>query len=72
MKYFVTLVYLKEDGSYDRSTALYDDFDSAEAGYHQALVAGINKPEYKKAIVFLYNSDGEMKFKRVWERGIVA
>lgn len=72
MKYFTTLVYMKEDGTYDRSTSMYDGFDEAEKGFHQAIVTGISKPEYKKAIVFMYDSDGNMKFKRVWERGVVA
>ena len=71
-KYFVTLIYMKQDGTYDRSTAMYDSFDDAEFGFHQAFTTAIPKQEYKKAIVFMYNDDGDMKFKRVWERGVVA
>lgn len=71
-KYFVTLVYMKQDGTFDRSTAMYDTFDEAELGFHQAFVTVIPKQEYKKAIVMMYDDDGSMKFKRVWERGVVA
>ena len=73
MKYFVTLVYMKADGTFDRSTAMYDDFDSAKDGYHQACSTAIHKKDgenytYQKSIVFMYDEDGTMKFKDVWKR----
>lgn len=66
--YFFTQVLIKKDGSYDRSTAGFDTRDLAEKEFHQGMVSAINKQEYDKAIMFVFDSEGTIKFKRVWER----
>lgn len=64
---FLTVVYLKADGTVDRSTNAYDTLDSAEVQYHVALASAMQK-DYAKVIAMVFDLDGVVKFRRVWER----
>lgn len=67
--YFFTQVLISTDGTMGgRSTGDYASLDLAEQAFHQAIVSAISKSEYKKAIMFVYDEDGVIKFRRVWER----
>lgn len=72
--YFFTQVLFKTDGTFDRSTSSYESQDSvvakdlAEKAFHVAMSSAISKAEYNKAIMFVFDEEGTIKFKRVWER----
>ncbi len=69
MKAFCTQILMKADGGYDRLTSMHDTLDDAEKQFHQNMVTAMNKQDYVKAIIFVINEDGEIKFRRVWKRG---
>lgn len=64
---FLTVVYLKADGTVDKSTNAYDTLDLAEVQYHVALASAMQK-DYAKVIAMVFDLDGVVKFRRVWER----
>jgi len=67
--FFFTQVLIKTDGTMGgRSTSDYTSIDAAEQAFHNAMVSAISKQEYKKAIMFVYDEDGVIKFKRIWTR----
>lgn len=66
---FFTQILFKQDGSVDRSTSDYPSLDLAEQAFHVAMASAISKTEYNKAIMFVFDSEGTIKFKRVWVRG---
>ena len=49
-------------------TTDYATLDSAEQAFHTAMASAISKQEYGKAIMFVFDSNGEIKFRRVWKR----
>lgn len=61
-------VLTKVDGSYDKSTTIYDGMNEAEIAYHTAIASAMNKTEYKGIIAMLINGKGEVVMRRVWER----
>lgn len=61
-------VLIKADGTYDRSTTVYDTMNEAEIAYHNALASAMGKPDYKKVIAMLINNNGEVVMRRVWAR----
>ena len=58
----------KADGSYDKSTTIYETSNDAEIAYHTAIASAMNKTEYKGIIAMLINGKGEVIMRRVWER----
>lgn len=68
MNAFMAIVYVKTDGTIDRSTNGYSTMDDAEIAYHVALASAMQKPEYAKVIAKVFDLDGVDKFRRVWER----
>lgn len=68
MNAFFTQVLFKADGGFDRSTSNYESLDLAEQAFHVAMASAISKPEYNKAIMFVFDDNGIIKFKRVWVR----
>lgn len=67
--YFLTQVLFKNDGTFDRSTTDYETEDLAELAFCIARSSAISKQEYKKGIFFIFDEEGTIKFRRVWERG---
>lgn len=63
---FLTVVFLKADGTVDKSTNAYDTLDMAEIQYHVALASAMTK-DYVKVIAMVFDMDGIVKFRRVWE-----
>lgn len=66
---FFTQILFKADGTVDRSTSDYASLELAEQAFHVAMASAIGKAEYNKAIMFVFDNDGVIKFKRVWARG---
>lgn len=56
------------DGSYDKSTTIYESATDAEIAYHTAIASAMNKSEYRAIIAMLINGKGEVVMRRVWER----
>lgn len=65
---FFTQILFKTDGTVDRSTSDYANIDLAEQAFHVAMASAISKAEYIKAIMFVFDDTGAIKFKRVWVR----
>lgn len=65
---FMTVVYVKTDGTIDRSTTGYDNMDAAEVAYHVALASAMQKEMYAKVIAKVFDLEGVDKFRRVWTR----
>lgn len=53
-----------------RSSMAYETMDMAEIQYHQALASSMSKEEYTKVIAIVFDENGNVKFRRVWERPI--
>lgn len=68
MNYFFTQVLFKADGTFDRSTTGYDAQDEAEKAFHQGMASAIGNASYSKAIMFVFDFNGEIKFRRIWNR----
>lgn len=49
-------------------TTDYESLDSAEQAFHTAMASAISKQEYSKAIMFVFDGNGEIKFRRMWKR----
>ena len=64
---FLTVVYIKEDETVDKSTNVYDTLDLAEIQYHVALASAMQK-DYVKVIAMVFDSNGIVRFTRVWEK----
>lgn len=67
MGFFMQILF-KQDGTIDHATSSYASLDLAEQAFHVAMASAIGKPEYYKAIMFVFDDDGTIKFKRVWIR----
>lgn len=65
---FFTQILFKQDGTVDRSTSDYASLDLAEQAFHVAMASAIGKADYIKSIMFVFDSEGTIKFKRVWVR----
>lgn len=65
---FFTQTLFKKDGGFDQSTRNYENMNKAEQAFHIAMSSVIDKPEYNKAIMYVYDETGEIKFRRVWKR----
>lgn len=63
-----TQILFKKDGGIDKSTTDYASIDLAEQAFHVAMASAIGKAEYNKAIMFVFDGEGTIKFKRVWVR----
>lgn len=68
MAAFFTQILFKANGGFDKSTSDYPSLDLAEQAFHVAMASAIGKPDYNKAIMFVFDEDGMIKFNRVWER----
>lgn len=69
MMYLFTQVLFDANGNKVASgTTDYQTIDSAEQAFHTAMASAISKDTYSKAIMFVFDSNGEIKFRRVWER----
>lgn len=67
--FFFTQILIKTDGIIGgRGTSDYANIDLAEQAFHNAMVSAISKEDIKKAIMFVYDENGVMKFKRIWTR----
>lgn len=65
---FMTVVYVKADGTIDRSTSGYNTMDEAEVAFHTALASAMQKADYTKIIAKVFDLDGVDKFRRIWAR----
>ena len=65
---FLTIVYIKPDGTIDRGTTAYDTMDAAEIQFHTALASAMTK-DYTRVIAMIFNESGEIKMRRVWVKG---
>ena len=68
---FLTMIYFGENGQVvGKSTNDYKTLDEAEIQYHVALASAMQKKEYIKAIALMFDDEGLIQFRRVWERPI--
>lgn len=65
---FLAIVYVKNDGTIDKSTSGYNSMDEAEIAFHVALASAMQKNVYTKVIAKVFDLDGVDKFRRVWAR----
>lgn len=67
MSIFVQVL-TKADGTFDKSTTIYESMNEAEIAYHVAIASAMQKTEYNAIIAMLINRNGEVVMRRVWNR----
>lgn len=66
---FFTQILFDADGTVSaRSTTDYESADAAEQAFHVAIASAMSKPEYSKIIAIVFDGEGVIKHRRVWER----
>lgn len=68
MNAFMSTVYVKDDGTIDKSTNGYNTIVDAEIAFHVAIASAMQKDMYAKVIAKVFDMDGVDKFRRVWTR----
>lgn len=67
--YFFTQILFDANGAVSaKGTTDYVTADAAEQAFHTAIASAISKPEYGKVIAIVFDADGVIKHRRVWER----
>ena len=68
MKYFLVQIQLKSDGSVPKSITIYDDKESAMAGYHDTCGQYYKKTDVDQWTVLLFNQYGGQEICEFWEK----
>lgn len=66
---FLTVIYIGLDGQViGKGTTDFRNHLEAEIQWHIALSSAMSKEEYSKVIAIVFDEDGQLLFRRVWER----
>ena len=67
--YFFTQILFNANGDVvGKGTTDYSTQDAAEQAFHTAIASAISKAEHSKIIAIVFDADGVIKHRRVWER----
>lgn len=66
MAFFTQILFDENGNVVGKGTTDYPDIDAAEQAFHTAVASAIAKPEIRKIIALVFDSDGIVKHKRVW------
>lgn len=68
--FFTQILFDVEGNVAAKGTTDYPTADAAEQAFHTAVASAISKPEYAKIIAIVFDADGVIKHRRVWERTV--
>lgn len=66
--YFFTQILFDDSGVTGKGTTDYAGADAAEQAFHTAVASAISKPEIRKIVAIVFDADGVIKHRRIWER----
>ena len=68
--FFTQILFDASGAVVGKGTTDYPTADAAEQAFHTAVASAIAKTEYDKIIAIVFDADGVIKHRRVWERTI--
>lgn len=68
--FFTQITFDTEGNVTGRGTTAYSDADAAEQAFHTAIASAISREEVHKIIALVFDNDGIIKHRRVWERAV--
>ena len=72
MAFFVQILFGLDGAVTGKGTTDYADINAAEQAYHTAIASAIGKPEVGKIIAMVFDANGTIRHRRVWERNPAA
>lgn len=68
MAFFVQILFDTDGVVSGKGTVDFADINNAEQAYHTAIASAIGKPDVGKIIAMVFDANGTIKHRRVWER----
>lgn len=66
--FFTQILFDAEGNVVGKGTTDYASADAAEQAFHTAVASAISKADTAKIIAIVFDGDGVIKHRRVWER----
>lgn len=68
MHFFTQILFGADNEVVGKGTTEYATADAAEQAFHTAIASAISKAEHSKIIAIVFDNEGVIKHRRVWER----